>query len=190
VSLDVLLAGAIVALRTLVRRWRAAPGPPIEVAADGPSPLGTVPSPVTAGSAPGGDARLDSGLRDIRRTDPGFDPSRFVGYAAMTFRDVQRASATGQIAALRDRVTPEMYGRLQAQGDRPRPAAEPRHVEHTEAVAEIREAWQESGHDYVKALIRGPLIEESWTFTRPAGLNFWMLSAIERPGRRMDEGLA
>src|SRR5688572_18405844 len=70
----------------------------------------------------------------------------------------------------------------------------------TATTAEITEAWQESGRDYATAYIDGSIvdytvdevthrlvdgsrtapkdIEEFWTFTRPAGLNFWMLSAI------------
>jgi hypothetical protein len=81
----------------------------------------------------------------------------------------------------------------------------PRHpralwVEQIDILAEISEAWQESGRDYVTAYLSGSLVdfaidqtngrviagwrthprpvEEFWTFTRPAGLNLWMLSMI------------
>ena len=142
------------------------------------------------------------GLRDIRRTDPGFDSTRFAGYTAMVFRDAQAAWATQDIRAVRDRVTPEMYVELQAECARLENIGHADHVERIEITAEITEAWQESGRDYATAHIDGSIvdytvdeathsiiygsrtvprdIEEFWTFTRPAGLNFWMLSAIQR----------
>jgi predicted lipid-binding transport protein (Tim44 family) len=67
--------------------------------------------------------------------------------------------------------------------------------------AEVTEAWQESSRDYVSAYVAGSMlrhtiddatgkvvdgsptkpaaVEAFLTFTRPAGLNFWMLSLIE-----------
>jgi predicted lipid-binding transport protein (Tim44 family) len=155
----------------------------------------------TPPAEPSGDPRLDLGVRDIRRADPGFEPSRFAGYAAMMFRDTLSAWMTRQIGALRDRVTPEVYAQLQAQSDRLRATRQANRLEQIEIVAEITEAWQESGRDYVTAYIGGSLVDytidevsdrlvagsrtgpraiaEFWTFTRPAGLNFWMLSAIQ-----------
>lgn len=119
----------------------------------------------------------------------------------MVFRDAQRAWTTRDIGSLRDRVTPEMYSALQAQCDRLQSARRANRVEEIEISAEITEAWQERGQDYVTAYIRGSIVdytvdevsgdlvdgsrtipkgvEEFWTFTRPAGLNFWMLSGIQ-----------
>jgi predicted lipid-binding transport protein (Tim44 family) len=147
------------------------------------------------------DSSLDRGVRDIRRTDSGFDPTRFVGYTAMVFRDVQNAWMTRDIGALRDRVTPELYGELQVRCDRLRSARQSNRVDRIEIGAEITEAWQEGDRDYVTAYIGGSMIdytvdeatdglvngsraipkdiEEFWTFTRRAGLNFWMLSAVQ-----------
>ena len=67
--------------------------------------------------------------------------------------------------------------------------------------AEVTEAWQESQRDYVTAYVAGSMfrhtiddatgtvvdgsptkpaaVEAFLTFTRPAGLNFWMLSLIQ-----------
>jgi len=154
---------------------------------------------------PGDGSSLDGGVRAIRRTDPGFDPARFAGWAAMVFRDAQAAWMTRDIGSLRDRVTPELYGELHAQCDRLRGIGQANHVERIEIAAEVTEAWQESERDYLTACIRGSIvdytvdeatdslvrgsrtiprtIEEFWRFTRPAGLNFWMLSAIEEPSR-------
>lgn len=94
-----------------------------------------------------------------------------------------------------------MYGEMQAQCDRLRSAGRVNRVAEIEITATVTEAWQESGRDYVTADIGGSIVdytvdevgdrlvdgsrttprdvEEFWTFTRPAGLNFWMLSAIQ-----------
>jgi predicted lipid-binding transport protein (Tim44 family) len=150
---------------------------------------------------PRGDSSLDLGIREIRHTDPGFDPSRFVGYAGMVFRDAHSAWTTRDLGPLRDRVTPHMYGELQARCDRLRSIGHAYRVKDIEITAEVTEAWQESGRDYLTAYIGGSIVdytvdevsddlvdgsrtiprdvEEFWTFTRPAGLNFWMLSAIQ-----------
>jgi predicted lipid-binding transport protein (Tim44 family) len=200
--LDLLLAlGGIVALLVLVGRRHAARAQPTRAAVSVSSRVDTPSDQTTTGDHPGGDSSFDRGVGDIRRTDPGFDPTRFAGYAAMVFRDAQRAWSTRDISSLRSRVTPEMYGELQAQCDRLRGTGQANRVERIEITAEITEAWQESGRDYVTASIGGSIvdytvdevndrvvhgsrtiprdIEEFWTFTRPAGLNFWMLSAIQ-----------
>lgn len=150
---------------------------------------------------PNRDGSFDRGLRDIRQTDPGFDPTRFAGYAGMMFRDAQSAWTTRDLGSLRDRVTRELHGELQAQCERLRSGLRVNRIEEVEITATVTEAWQESGRDYVTAHVSGSLVdytvdeaggsvvdgsrtiaravEEFWTFTRPAGLNFWMLSAIQ-----------
>jgi predicted lipid-binding transport protein (Tim44 family) len=150
---------------------------------------------------PPDESSLERGVRTIRQTDARFDPDRFAGYTGMVFRDVQNAWMTRDIGPLRDRLTPEMYGELQARCDRLHEAGRLNRVDGIEIRAEITEAWQESDQDYVTAYISGSMIdytvdtmtnglvngssvipkevEEFWTFTRPAGLNFWMLSAIQ-----------
>lgn len=137
--------------------------------------------------------------------DPGFDPVRFAGYTGMMFREAQTAWTVRDIGVLRDRVTPELYGELQTEHDRLRSARRSNHVERIDIQAEITEAWQEHGRDYATACIGGSIVdytvddvsdalvagsrtisravEEFWTFTRPAGLNFWMLSAIQTSER-------
>ena len=190
--LDLLLvAGGPVLFVTFLRRRPSAPAQPMQAAASIPS------SPDT----PPGDSSLDRGVRDIRQTDPGFDPARFAGYTGMVFRDVQKAWVTRDMGSLRDRLSPEMYGELQGRCDRLRNARQLNRIDRVEIRAEISEAWQESDQDYVTAYIGGSMVdytldevtdgfvnglravprdvEEFWTFTRPAGLNFWMLSAIQ-----------
>ena len=192
--LDLLLGGGFVLL-IFLRRFQAAHALSVSTSVDAP-----VDRPTTE-EFPSGGSSLDHGIRDIRRTDPGFEPTRFAGYTAMVFRDAQAAWTTQDIRAVRDRVTPEMYVELQAQCSRLRKTGQANRVERIEITAEITEAWQESGRDYATAYIEGSIvdytmdevthglvhgsrtvprdIEEFWTFTRPAGLNFWMLSAIQ-----------
>jgi predicted lipid-binding transport protein (Tim44 family) len=190
---DLLLGGQLIILLMLPRRRPDPPAPPIlddAMAADHPED-----------GAPNGDSSFDRGIRDIRHMDPKFDPGRFAGYAGMVFRDVQSAWTTQDLESLRDQVTPEMYDVLQAQYDQLRNTHRVNRAAEIEITAEITEAWQESGRDYVTAYIGGSIVDytvdetsdrlvdgskaiprkvdEFWTFTRPAGLNPWMLSAIE-----------
>ncbi len=201
--LDLLLGGGagIVVLLIFARRRHVARTQVTRGAESVSSSVETPSGPTTTDDHPDGGSSFDRGVRDIRRTDPGFDPPRFAGYAAMMFRDAQDAWMRRDVGSLRARVTPEMYGALQAQCDRLRNTGQTNRVERIEITAEITEAWQESGRDYVTAYIGGSIvdytvdeandglvrgsrtiprtIEECWTFTRPAGLNFWMLSAIQ-----------
>jgi predicted lipid-binding transport protein (Tim44 family) len=190
--LDLLLVGAgIMLLTTFLLRRRAAPAQPMEAALMAP----------TGGEAPPGESGLERGLREIRQTDAKFDPAKLAGYTGMVFRDVQNAWMTRDIDPLRDRLSPEMYGELQARCGQLRQARQLNRIDGIEIRAEITEAWQESDRDYVTAYIAGSMVdyivdevtaglvngssaipkdvEEFWTFTRPAGLNFWMLSAIQ-----------
>ena len=186
-----LLGGGVVLFATFLRRRLAAPAQPKQAAVSAPRSL----------DPPPGDSSLDRGVRDIRRTDARFDPARFAGYAGMVFRDVHNAWMTRDLGPLRDRLSPEMYGELQVRCDRLRNARQVNRIDRIEIRAEITEAWQESNQDYVTACIGGSMVdytvdevteglvngssaipkdvEEFWTFTRPAGLNFWMLSAIQ-----------
>jgi predicted lipid-binding transport protein (Tim44 family) len=195
-----LLLGASVALLILLRRLQAVHGRPRRAPLSVSAGVDAAADRATAEENPGGRSSLDHGIRDIRRTDPGFDPTRFAGYTGMVFREAQAAWAAQDIPAVRERVTPEMYVELQAQRSRLRKIGQADRVERIEITAEITEAWQESGRDYATAYIDGSIvdytvdevthrlvdgsrtvpkdIEEFWTFTRPAGLNFWMLSAI------------
>jgi predicted lipid-binding transport protein (Tim44 family) len=198
IGMNLVLAGGF-ALLMFLRLRRAVAAPP-RVPADPPSGVGT-PSGGAAAAHPRDESSFARGLRDIQQTDPGFDPSRFAGYAAMMFRDTQSAWTARDVGPLHERVTPEMYDQLQARSERLRSTGRTNRVEQTEITTAITEAWQESGRDYVTAYVSGSIldytideashglvagsrttprpVEEFWTFTRPAGLNFWMLSAIQ-----------
>jgi predicted lipid-binding transport protein (Tim44 family) len=200
---QVLLGGAIFVFVTMLgRRWAARAQPARRTVAVPSGVAGPPPPPaVTTGDRPSGDSSLDEGVRDIRQTDPKFDPARFTGYIEMVFRDTHAARTSRDIASLLDRVTPELYGELQAQCDRVRSLGHASHVEQIEIRAQVTEAWHEQGRDYVTAYITGAMLDYTldeltgaltdgsktilvnvqtfWTFTRPAGLNPWMLSAIQ-----------
>ena len=166
-----------------------------------PVPSPPAPPPESAPAPDEATESLERGLRDIRRLDPGFDPGRFIGYVGMVFRDAQAAWMARDFGNLRDRVTPEMYAALEAQCARLRNTGRANRVEEVDIAATVTEAWQEGGRDYATALIGGSMIdytvdeasrllvdgsrtvpgivEEFWTFTRPTGLNFWMLCGIQ-----------
>ena len=119
----------------------------------------------------------------------------------MVFRAAQAAWMARDMAPLRDRITQEMHDAVQMQCARLRSTGRVNYIDEIEITATVTEAWQESGRDYVTAHLSGAIIdytveeardvlvdgsrtvprnvEEFWTFTRPAGLNFWMLSAIQ-----------
>jgi predicted lipid-binding transport protein (Tim44 family) len=190
--------GGLVLLLVILRHRQLARAQPARE--DAPGVVELLPPAATI-DVPRGESDLERGVLDIRRTDPGFDATRFSGYTGMMFRDAQTAWMTRDIASLRPRVTPEIYGELQARCDRLRSSRRSNRVEEIDIRSEITEAWQEGGRDYVTAHIAGSMVdytvddvsdglvegsrtfphavEEFWTFTRPAGLNFWMLSAIQ-----------
>jgi predicted lipid-binding transport protein (Tim44 family) len=161
-----------------------------------------VAAPTPEPPSPAHHTELDRGVLDIRRTDRGFDAARFAGYAAMMFRDVQSAGMARDASALRDRVTPAMYAELEARCDHLRTSGRLPRMEAVELTSEVTEAWQDGNLDYVTAYVAGSMqnhtlddaggqrvdgspglpvpVEAFLTFTRPAGLNFWMLSLIQQ----------
>jgi predicted lipid-binding transport protein (Tim44 family) len=190
---ELMLFGAVVLLVAgLMLRRRAKP-PRMAAVAVVPPPRAE-PTPV----AP---VDLDRGVHAIRRADRGFDPARFAGYAAMMFRDVEGARMARDAGRLRDRLTPEMYAELLAFCDGLRTAGRSVRFAEVDVRAETTEAWQDGDRDYVTAYVAGSMLSHTLedasghvvegsrtkpaavgaflTFTRPAGLNFWMLSIIQ-----------
>ena len=152
--------------------------------------------------APAAPSDLERGLGHIRQMDSRFDPEMFLTVARNAFLEVQQGVAQRDVSWLRDRVAPELYATLQAQCDRLRAARQTNHVEQIRIQrAEVTEAWQESGRDFVTALITASLldytlddatgavvdgsrgtaqtVEEFWTFVRPVGSGPWQLTAIQ-----------
>jgi predicted lipid-binding transport protein (Tim44 family) len=160
----------------------------------------------TAGGAtvemPAAPTDLDRGLANIRPMDPGLDPSTIVDHARRVYFVVQQAIGMRELAGVRDYLTPDMAAALQAQCDRLQGRRQTNRVEQLDIRrAEVSEAWQEGGRDYVTILISATMldytvddatgtvvegsrtttqtIEDFWTFTRPVGNNPWKLSAIQ-----------
>src|SRR2546422_903567 len=148
---------------------------------------------------PGRDRR--GGRGPIRRTVRSLDQVGFAGGARRVFTDVRGGIGRGEMGGMTDGLAPREYARLQAQCDQLRGARRTSRVEQIQiASAEVSEAWQEGGQDWVTVYFAASLvdftvddltgavvegsktpqdIEEYWTFTRPVGPKPWRLSAIQ-----------
>jgi predicted lipid-binding transport protein (Tim44 family) len=141
------------------------------------------------------------GIEQLHALDPDFDPARFCDHAMDFFFRLQAAWSARDLSPVRALLTDELYAQLQAEIDQ---LKRDRKINHVENIAvrtcELTEAWQEVGQDFATVyfyancldydvdeaageVVRGSKLEptkfeEYWTFTRPAGRNPWMLSAI------------
>jgi predicted lipid-binding transport protein (Tim44 family) len=145
---------------------------------------------------------LARGLTHIRSMDPAFDPAAVADTARRMFQGVQQAVTMRDVAWIREHLGTEIYAVLQDQCDRLRAARQTNRVEKVDVrVADVTEAWQESGQDFVTVRLTGSMLDytvddasgnvvdgsrtaqadfdEYWTFTRPVGPNRWKLSAIQ-----------
>jgi len=146
---------------------------------------------------------VDTGMFHIRQMDPSFDESRFSDTVMDIFFRIQGAWINRDLTPVSGILTEEMKQTLQKDVDL---LLRDRQVNRLENIAvrkvEIAEVWQESGQDYVTALIHANLLdyttddatgvvvsgsktepvkfEEYWTFTRPVGNNPWRLTAINQ----------
>jgi predicted lipid-binding transport protein (Tim44 family) len=156
---------------------------------------------VATPDAPSVESDLDRGLGHIRAMDPTFDPGFIADATRGLFDDVQRALTARDMSPVSSRLTSRMYTELTSQCDRLRAARQTNRMEAIDLrTAEVSEAWQESGQDFVTVYLAGSLVdyttddssgavvagtrtaqsfEEFWTFTRPVGPNPWRLSAIQ-----------
>jgi len=204
--LEMVLIGGAVFL--LFRMFRARQQPqPAYAGAAGASAYGASGQSWPSGGgaatldAPPAESDLDRGLGHIRSMDASFAPEKFAEWAKAAFVDVQAAVARRDLGGVQDRLTPQEYGRLQAQCDQLRGARRTNKIERVQiGRAQLSEAWQESGQDWVTvffsvslvdyvvddtsgAVVEGSTspesIEEYWTFTRPVGPQSWRLSAIQ-----------
>ena len=209
--LEIILIGGLIyfALSYMRRRQQPAPAasygytPPYrEEPTSGQS--GSMASSTATMEAPGAVTDLERGLEHIRQMDRAFDPVRFASDTASDiFFTVQGAWMARSMATARDLLTPEMYAQLQKECERLR--AEHR-IDRLENIAvrsaEVTEAWQESGQDFVTVRFMANVLdytvdemtnqviagsrtdpvrfEEYWTFVRPVGSNAWRLSAIQQ----------
>ncbi len=157
-----------------------APYPSGDAYAGGSAYGGTAPQETATPEMPAVASDLDRGLGHIRSMDPSFDPGFVADAARGLFGDVQRALTARDMSPVSGRLTSRMYTNLRR--------------------ADVTEAWQESGQDFVTVYLGGSLVdytvddatgavvagakapqefEEFWTFARPVGPNPWRLSAIQ-----------
>lgn len=202
-----LIGGGLFLLFYFLRRRRAAEEPAYATA--GASRYGTAANTGAGGTAvmeapagQRGDGDLETGLGHIRQMDPGFDPDALSMWARTFFASVQSATAMRDMGMLRDRLAPQIYTVLQGQCDELRGSRRTNYVEKVDLQrAEVTEAWQETGQDFVTVYFVGSMldytvsdgsgevvegsktdpqsVEEFWTFTRPVGPNKWKLTAIQ-----------
>jgi predicted lipid-binding transport protein (Tim44 family) len=206
--MDILLiGGGIVLLMMFLRRRRTQPESSAYAGAGGMSSAygATEPAGGTATvtpEMPAGDSDLVRGLDHIRSMDPAFDPAGMADTARRMFQGVQQAVTMRDVAWVRDHLGNEMYAVLQDQCDRLRAAKQTNRVEKIDIRgADVTEAWQENGQDFVTVHLTASMIDytidddtgnvadgsrtvptevdEYWTFTRPVGPNRWKLSAIQ-----------
>jgi len=165
---------------------------------------GTASAATTAVESPAGATDLAQGLGFIRQMDPGFDPARFTEAAEDIFFKIQAAWMARDMGGAAQLLADEMRGILQRDCDRLRAEGKINRLENIAVrSAEITEAWQEGGQDYVTVRLLASLLdyttdesgarvlegsrtepvkfEEYWTFVRPVGPNAWKLSAIQQP---------
>lgn len=209
--MDILLVAGLAYLAYAFFRRRN-PQPALASAPAGASrgsAVGWAPAATTEPAAPAGgvalvDDDLERGLAAIRTMDSAFDARRFADGARHTFVRVQGAWSAGDLSPVRAELTDEMAATFDADLRR---LATRRRVNRVEKLsveaAEVTEAWQEYGQDFVTvhfrasgldytldettgAVVEGSNVtpvtfEEYWTFTRPVGPNAWRLTAIQQP---------
>ena len=170
------------------------------------TPSGGIATPaggIATMEAPAGPSDLERGLAHIRQMDPGFDPRAFSETASDVFFKVQGAWTARSMAGVSSLLMPEMSGTLQRDCDRLKAEHKVNRLENIAVrVAEVTEAWQESGQDFVTVHFLASLLdyttdesgaqvlegspsepvkfEEYWTFTRPVGSAAFRLSAIQQ----------
>jgi len=152
---------------------------------------------------PTGPSDLERGLGHVRQMDASFDPRAFAETASDVFFKVQGAWTARSMAGVSSLLMPEMSGTLQRDCDRLTAEHKVNRLENIAVrSAEVTEAWQESGQDFVTVHFLASLLdyttdesgaqvlegsrtepvkfEEYWTFTRPVGPGAFRLSAIQQ----------
>ena len=201
--LDILLiGGGLLLLIAFMRRRSASPEPAYAGAPSGGSSSGG-PMYAAAVETPAAVSDLERGVGHIRQMDGGFDPNSFGATARSMFLAVQDAVNRRVLGGIRDSLTPEMITALQAQCDGLRQARRSNRMARIDVRrAEVSEAWQESGQDFVTVCLAGEMLdwvvddatgavvdgsdtkpqpfEEYWTFVRPVGPSRFKLTAIQQ----------
>jgi predicted lipid-binding transport protein (Tim44 family) len=194
----ILLAGIGYLIYRFIKNKRAAASPENSYQGDNVTPIS---GGYTDNQQPAGD--VATGLSHIRQMDSSFDEQRFNDSVMDIFFKIQGSWMNRDLSPVAGLLTDEMKGIFQQDLDR---LIRDKQINRLENIAvrnvEIVEAWQESGQDFITALIYANLLdyttddssgavisgsksdpvkfEEYWTFTRPVGNNPWRLSAINQ----------
>ena len=199
-----LMAGIAYLIYRFIKNRRAAASSESSPFAQNGGQGGTV-TPIAGEYGNNGPATGDTeaGLGHIRQMDASFDEQRFNDQVMDIFFKIQGSWMNRDLSPVSGLLTDEMRRIFQDDLDR---LIRDRQVNRLENIAvrnvEIVEAWQESGQDFITALIYANLLdyttddtsgavisgsktepvkfEEYWTFTRPVGNNPWRLSAINQ----------
>jgi predicted lipid-binding transport protein (Tim44 family) len=204
--LDLLLVGGLIWLAVAFFRRRQ-PEPALAGVPRGwsaPEATATTTEPTSGGGTTVLDQDLAQGVAAIRVMDPGFDPAGFGETARALFARVQTAWSARDLAPVRSEMTDEMAGILERELGRLRTLRRVNRVERVEIeAADVTEAWQEYGQDFLTVHFRASALdyttdettgavldgdrslpttfEEYWTFARPVGPRAWKVSAIQQP---------
>ncbi|MBF0145249.1 MAG: Tim44 domain-containing protein [Magnetococcales bacterium] len=165
---------------------------------------------IGASESESGVDEVSQGVGHIASMDPTFNEGHFLEGARVAFQQLQKSWCDGHIENLRPLLTPAMMERIQADLRARQEANLNDVIENIQfRKAEISEAWQESGEDWITVHFqvvmleyatdgRGVVVEgdrstpvnveEFWTFTRPVGSKNpnWSLAAIQQPGQALN----
>ena len=202
-----LIAGLVYFGFRMLRNRQPEPASPVGYASAGSYDRGpdTSSYATTTMELPASATDLDRGLGYVRQLDQGFDPKQFSETASDIFFRMQAAWSARDMGRASDVLTPEMQALLQKDCDRMRAEHRINRLENVAVrSADVTEAWQERGQDFVTVHFLASLLdyttdetgtqvldgnstqpvkfEEYWTFVRPVGPNPWRLSAIQQAG--------
>ena len=171
------------------------------------------PAPTYAGIGPDGghhalprsfDPTLDTGVGQVRPSDPSVDNAAVAQTATELFIKVQGAWTARDVRPIGVVLTPEMQTELQRDCEQMKAKGRVNRLDDIAVrTADVVEVWNEEGQDYVTVRIEAHLLdyttddktgqvvegsasepvtfEEFWTLTRPRWAKAWRLSAIQQP---------
>jgi predicted lipid-binding transport protein (Tim44 family) len=169
-----------------------------------PMAMGSAAGPAVGPTVGSVDEDLDRGIAAIRTMDAGFTPVRFAEISRTIFLRVQSAWTARDLGPVRADLTEEMAGSLETDLARLKTLRRVNKLDKLSVEsAEVTEAWQEYGNDFVTVRFRASVLDytldettgavvegsntlptgfdEYWTFVRSVGPNPWRLSAIQQP---------
>ncbi len=154
---------------------------------------------------------VSKGLDHIVSMDPNFNEEQFLNGAKRAFQQMQASWCDGNVFNLRPLLHASMLERILADMKEKETKKQKDHIEDIQFLgAEISEAWQESGEDWITVRFQVSMleyatdehgmvvegsrtlperVEEYWTFTRQVGSRDpnWLLAAIQQPGQSLNQ---